>query len=87
MLMPGHPLASQAGYVSEDRLVAAEKYGFDAIKGKWILHINGDLLDNRPDNLLPLTRSEYQQRISHEKYLRGEPTGLPRQRREGEEAT
>lgn len=70
--MPDHPLSHQNGYVIEDRLVAARIWGAEAIEGKWIFHKNGDLLDSSPENIIPLTRSEYQQRLYKLKLSRGE---------------
>lgn len=48
--MPDHPLAN-GGYIQEHRLVMEEKIGRHLRKGEVVHHIDGDSLNNHPDNL------------------------------------
>lgn len=61
----GHPLSRKSGYVAEHRAVAYEKYGdgtqvchwCEADLGHWcpqieVDHLDGDRLNNHPDNLV-----------------------------------
>lgn len=41
------------------RKTARRAFGEDAIRGRTIHHMNGNETDNRPSNLLPLTRDEH----------------------------
>ncbi len=56
--MPDHPDSFQ-GYVFVHRLVAAEKLGRFLLEGEHIHHINGDKLDNRPENISICSPSEH----------------------------
>jgi hypothetical protein len=57
--LPGHPRASD-GYVMEHILVAESKLGRPITRDEHVHHINGDKLDNQPENLEVMTNSEHQ---------------------------
>jgi hypothetical protein len=48
--VPGHPLASKDGYALEHRYVLHEA-GIEVPAGKHVHHINGNVADNRIENL------------------------------------
>ena len=56
---PHHPAATQHGYVMEHRLVMEEVLGRILTKDEVVHHKNENKLDNRPDNLAIMTRSEH----------------------------
>lgn len=56
---PDHPLAFKNGYVPEHRKIAAELYGLDIVRNNRVWWKDGDRINNSPDNLLVVTRSEY----------------------------
>ena len=51
VLVPDHPDASAQGYMLEHRLVMEQKIGRRLRKGEVVHHVNGNGMDNRPDNL------------------------------------
>jgi hypothetical protein len=47
----GHPNALSHNYIRRSRLVMSEMLGRPLIKGENVHHVNGDRLDDRPENL------------------------------------
>jgi len=60
---PDHPRNSK-GYVMEHRLIYEDYHKCMLLPWIEIHHVNGDIKDNRIENLQPLTRVEHQ-RITH----------------------
>lgn len=73
VLMPDDPRANSKGYVAEHRLVWEHANGRALAPGEHIHHINGVRDDNRPENLVALTRSEHQRL-----HMQAEDNGLRR---------
>lgn len=66
-----HHLADCRGYAYEHRVVAERKIGRRLNPGEEVHHINGDKLDNRPDNLEAVaSRHHHARRHSKRRDLR-----------------
>jgi len=59
ILKPTHPQAQSKGYVPEHRLIMEKHVGRLLKKNEVVHHINGDVTDNRLENLRLLTMREH----------------------------
>jgi len=60
ILKPGHPRADPSGYVREHLVVWEENHGKPVPMGWVIHHLNGIRKDNRPENLLAVSRGKHE---------------------------
>ena len=58
---PEHPDSTQEGYVMEHRLVMEDELGRRLKDDEDVHHLNEDTTDNRPENLIVVSRSEHKQ--------------------------
>lgn len=82
---PNHPNSNKKGYVFEHRLVWERANGRLLQPQERVHHINGDGLDNRPENLVALTQSQHSR--LHGKYRDMSNMATPESCRRGGIAT
>ena len=75
-----HPFADKKGYVAEHRFQAEEALARFMWPWEIVHHINGDMADNRPENLAVLSHSEHtrlhwQERKGEKPTVRVQPVG------------
>lgn len=57
--MPDDSDADSQGYVAEHRIMAREKIGRTLLKNEDVHHLNGIKTDNRPENIVVITKSQH----------------------------
>jgi len=57
--VPDHPYAPGTGYILEHRLVIEKQLGRYLLPNEKVHHINGDITNNSPENLVVLTHREH----------------------------
>lgn len=77
ILIPGHPLADKRGWVYRHRLVAAEQFGVDAVRGAIVHHDDERRgLNDAPDNLVVCaSRAEHNRRHPQKRAANGRFAG------------
>lgn len=64
---PDHPQADRHGYVREHRLVMEQTLGRYLTRREVVHHLNGDSLDNRPENLELFGSNAEHKRTEHQR--------------------
>jgi hypothetical protein len=59
IMQPNHPQADSHGYVFEHRIIMERMIKRALTTGEVVHHLNGNGLDNRPENLLLMTNVEH----------------------------
>ena len=62
------PMMTKSGYILEHRVVMAKSLGRPLTRGEKVHHINGDRLNNRPENLM--VRDNKQHSREHRELVR-----------------
>jgi DNA-binding transcriptional regulator YiaG len=63
--VPDSPMADNSGYAYEHRLVAARTIGRDLRTDEHVHHINGDITDHDPENLIVVTPGQHRRLHAH----------------------
>lgn len=68
ILSTNHPYKSARGYVAEHRLIVEKREGRFLSRSEHVHHINGNILDNSPENLIITTNRDHI--FKHKMWLR-----------------